>query len=129
VSTALFHAHSGLRYLVLLAALVALAYLLRGWMARRPWDKAARVVGAVFTGLLDLQALLGIGVALARPWQRSYIGHVATMLLALVAAHALGGSARRLSDDRARYGRALLAVVVPVLLIIAGIVAIGRRVV
>ena len=125
----LFHAHSGLRYLVLLAALVALAYLLRGRLARRPWDNGARVVGAVFTGLLGLQGLLGIGVALARPWHASYIGHIVMMVLALGAAHGLLGSSRRLADDHARYGRALLAVVVPIVLIVAGILAIGRRVV
>jgi len=129
VSTALFHAHSGLRYLVLLAALVAVAYLLRGWVARRAWDRAARVVGAMFTGLLDLQALLGIGVALARPWEGRYVGHVVMMLLALVVAHAFSSSAKRVADDHARYGRALLAVIVPVVLIIGGILAIGRRVV
>jgi len=129
VSTALFHAHSGLRYLVLLAALVAVAYLLRGWLARRAWDSVARIVGAIFTGLLDLQGLLGIGVALARPWQGPYVGHVVMMLLAIVAAHALGGSARRLADDHARYGRALLAVIVPLVLVVGGILAIGRRVV
>lgn len=129
MSTALFHAHSGLRYLVLLAALVALAYLLRGWLARRAWDDPARIVGAIFTGLLDLQALLGIGVALARPWRASYIGHIAMMLLALAFAHAFSSSAKRVADDHARYGRALLAVVIPVVLIVGGILAIGRRVV
>ncbi|HEX2191163.1 MAG TPA: hypothetical protein VHG51_19800, partial [Longimicrobiaceae bacterium] len=83
----LYHAHSGVRYLVLLAGLLAVLYLAFGWATGRPYDRAARVLGAVFTGTLDLQVLLGILLLFVRPFYGALMGHVVMMLLALIAAH------------------------------------------
>lgn len=124
----LFHAHSGLRYAVLLAGVVALAILLAGRFGGRPFGGGARVAGQVFTGLLDLQVLLGLATLLARAYYPALMGHIALMVLALVVAHGLGVAARRAPTDTARYGRALLAVVLPLILVVGGIMAIGRAV-
>ena len=129
MDTAIFHTHSGLRYLVLLAGVVALVVIGRALAARLPYGKGARVSGAAFTGLLDLQVVVGIVTALVRPWKPAYVGHVVTMVLAVAAAHVLRVRARNAADDRARHVSALLAVLVPLVLIVAGILAIGRRIV
>ena len=56
----LFYAHSGLRYLVLLMGLAAVAYFAYGLVTKRPVDRSVRIIGSSFAGLLDTQLLLGI---------------------------------------------------------------------
>lgn len=122
----LFQAHSGLRYLVLAAAVVALVLLALGGTGNRPVTRGARVSGAIFTGLLDLQVLLGLATVLARAWFPALMGHITMMVLALVAAHGLRVAARRAPTDGRRRTFALLAVAVPLVLVVGGILAIGR---
>ena len=124
MTTILFHAHSGIRFLVLLAALAALAIIGSGWAGRRPWTKGARISLAAFTGLLDLQILLGILLAVSGDFYPRLIGHLTMMVLAAVFAHGLSVAARRATDDRRRYGLALGGVVLALLLIVGGIMAI-----
>jgi hypothetical protein len=121
---ALFQAHSGLRFLVFLAALIALLYFAFGLATRRPAGKAMRVMGSIFVGLLDLQILLGVALVLSGRWFPALIGHLVMMVLAAIAAHVLLVINRR----RARPGFALpfAAVGVALVLIIGGIYAIGR---
>jgi len=129
VEVMLFHAHSGLRYLVLLAGIVALVSLLQGRFGGRPYGRADRLTGAAFTGLLDVQVLLGVITVFVRPWFPALIGHIVMMVLALAVAHGLGIASRRANTESRRYSQALLAVVLPLLLIIGGVTAIGRSLV
>ena len=124
---ALFHAHSGLRYLVLLAALGALIALAHGLATRRT-SRAARVLPAAFTGLLDLQILLGVALLMGGLMPDAVVGHLALMLLAAVVAHGSSIVAKRSHDDRRELVIRLGGVVLALLLIIAGIMAIGRSV-
>jgi len=124
---ALFHAHSGLRYLVLLAAfaaLVALAYDL----GTRRYSRAARVLPTVFTGLLDLQILLGAALVMGGRFPDAVVGHLVLMLLAAVVAHGSSIVARRAADDRRELVIRLAGVALALALIMAGIMAIGRGV-
>src|SRR5919198_443990 len=120
----LFQAHSGVRFLVLLAALVALAYFTFGLATRQTPGRGARVVGSIFIGLLDLQVLLGVVLVLLWPWYPALAGHLAMMILAVSTAHVLLAISRR----RARPGFALpfAAVAVALVLILGGIYAIRR---
>jgi len=123
----LYHAHSGLRYLVLLAGVVAAVAFAYGLAARRPLG-AARGLTAAFTGLLDLQILLGLGLVLGGVFYGALIGHLVTMLLAAVAAHASSVMARRATDERRALATRLVGVVLTLVLIAVGITAIGRGV-
>lgn len=123
----LYMAHSGTRYLVLLAAAVALAAAVLNWGGRRT-GRGERVTGGIFVGLLDLQVLLGVLLLLQYPWRAQLIGHLAMMLLAVAVAH--GGSvlAKRREPEQpgapvraAAWGMALF-------LIVGGIMALGRGV-
>jgi len=122
----LFHAHSGLRYLVLLAGLVALAYFISGMVAKRPVGKGVRVLGAIFNGLLDLQVMLGIIMVAMGRYFPQLIGHIVMMVLASGLAHAL------LSINRKRpnpgYTLPIIAVAGALVLIVGGIMALGRGV-
>lgn len=125
---ALFYAHSGLRYVVLLVAVVAIAYHAYGLAAGRPVDRAARATGGMFVGLLDLQILLGLILMAAGIYYGALIGHLVMMVLAAVAAHAGIAFGRRSAEARRYYTAALAGIVGALVLIVLGISAIGRSV-
>src|SRR5690606_23357416 len=56
----LFGAHSGVRYLVLLIGIIAVIYYAYAVITKKHDETKSRVLGSVFTGVLDLQGLLGI---------------------------------------------------------------------
>jgi heme A synthase len=125
--TVLFHAHSGLRYLVLLAAAAALIALVAA-LATRRFARAARVLPAAFTGLLDLQILLGIALVLGGLFPDAVAGHLVLMVLAAAAAHGASIVAKRSADDRRALVVRLAGVALSLALIVTGILAIGRGV-
>jgi heme A synthase len=123
----LYHAHSGLRYLVLVAALaavIALAYAL----ATNRANRATRILPAVFTGLLDLQVLLGIGLVLGGLMPDIVVGHIFMMIPALVVAHGASIFARRAANEQRALRIRLGGIVLALLLIAGGIMALGRSV-
>ena len=124
----LYHAHSGLRYLVLLAALgavVSLAYAL--YIGRV--DRSARVLPLVFTGLLDLQVLLGIGLVIGGVFPDRAVGHLVMMVLAVIVTHGSSVMGRRASTERRELVIRLVGIVLALLLIAGGIMALGRSVI
>ena len=124
----LFHAHSGFRYIVLLVGLIAIAVLAIGLIRKQPVP-AGRGLTAAFVGVLDVQVLLGIVLLFLWPFYGALMGHITMMVLAAVAAHLLSVRAKKASDpDRANLLR-LWGVVVPFILIVLGILSIGRAVV
>jgi FtsH-binding integral membrane protein len=120
----LYQAHSGLRFLVLLAALIAIAVLLWGWSARRPFAGQSRAVTAVFTGVLDLQVTLGILLVFFRPWYGPLIGHLVMMIAAAFAAHGLTVYAKKQTDPRRMHMISLIGIALALLLILGGIMSI-----
>ena len=121
----LYHAHSGLRYLVLLVGLVAALVFAYGLVARRPIG-AARGLTAAFTGLLDLQILLGLGLVIGGVFYGALIGPRVMMAVAAVAAHVASVMARRSADERRATTLRLVGVLVALVCIAGGIMAIGR---
>ncbi|NVJ00579.1 hypothetical protein HV824_21015 [Myxococcus sp. AM009] len=122
----LFYAHSGLRYLVLLAGILALAYFAYGLATRKPFDKLGRILGSAYSGLLQLQVLLGVGVLVTRFYYPALIGHIVMMVLAAGVAQATLSINRR--KPRPAFVLPLVGVVVSIVFIIGGIMAIGRGV-
>lgn len=118
----LFHAHSGLRYLVLLAGVVAVVWFTRGWLARRAFEGAAPTVMRAFVGLVDLQLLLGAILLLAGRRPPGIAGHAILMVAAAVVAH-LGSILNRRREEP-RFVGPLLGVVLAMTLIVGGILAI-----
>lgn len=122
--TGLFHAHSGLRFLILLVGVVEVVALALALAQKKPFGKLHRILGAAFAGALHLQVLLGVGMVALGRWYPALIGHVVLMVLAAVVAQASMSLNRR----RTTPGTALplAGVVVALLCIVAGIMAIGR---
>jgi len=130
--------HSYLRWFVLLAAVAAVVVsfsgMLRGW----PFKPSGRKVGAVFTGLLDLQLLIGLYLYSTSPMVRAALAnmaaamkqkdlrvfaveHLTTMLIAVVLAHIGSFRAKRASGDKSAYSRALLWYSASFIVLILGI--------
>jgi heme A synthase len=122
-----YYAHSGLRYLVLLAALAALVTLARGLSGTRPYDRPARATVGIYTGTLHLQVLLGILLVVLGRWYPAVMGHLIMNILAVAAVTVLGGWAKRAADGKQAYKYAFAGVVVSLLLLVAGIASIGRH--
>lgn len=123
--TPLLHAHSGTRYLVFLAGLIAIGYLAFALATGRSAGKATRVLGAVFSGLFDLQLLLGLALVAMGRFYPAMWGHLSLMILAAVQLHALLVMNRK----RAVPGQVLplVAITAALVLAVAGIFAIGRN--
>ena len=118
--------HNILRWLVLAAALYAVARAFMGWLGRQPWTPASAGPGRVFTIAMDVQFLLGIllygmlspvtrrafadfGAAMRDRDLRFFaVEHALMMVLALVFAHVGKALAAKGADDVARYRRAAL---------------------
>ena len=127
METMLFQAHSGVRYLVLLAAVAALVAAAIGWQRRgAEGGPAERPLTAAFVGLLDLQALLGIVLLLMWQFYGQLIGHIVMMVAAVAVAHI--GSARAKKKTVAAEASKLRALTIggALLLVVAGIMAIQR---
>ncbi len=124
--TGLLHAHSGLRYLVLLAGVVVVAYALYGLITDRPYDRGMRVTAASFAGLLHLQVLLGFFLLVSGRFYPALIGHIFLMLFAAVAAQVPLSVMRRRAPEERRYAPHLVGAVVALLLIWFGVLAINR---
>lgn len=124
--TGLLHAHSGLRYLVLLAGIAALLYALVGLLTDRPYDRGMRATAATFAGLLHLQVVLGIVLAVAGPFYPALIGHIAMMVLAAVAAQTPPSLMRRRSPEERTYAPHVAGTLAALVFIWGGVLAIGR---
>ncbi|CAN5300460.1 hypothetical protein BH18GEM1_BH18GEM1_18940 [soil metagenome] len=123
--TMLFHAHSGLRYLVLLAGLIALVWFLVGALRGKPFVRPAPAVLATLTGLVDLQSLLGLILYFGGRTPPGIAGHLALMLSAVVVLH-VASVMRRRRPRPGGFGLPLAGVALALALIVLGILSIGR---
>lgn len=123
----LYHAHSGLRYLVLLAAVAAIVGLAHGVFTGRA-ARAASLLASTFAGLLDLQILLGVGLVIGGIFPDAVVGHLIVMVFAAVVTHASSIIGQRSNSERRELAIRLGGIVVALVLIAGGILAIGRGV-
>ena len=121
-----FYAHSGLRYLVLLAGVLTLGYALYGAVAGRTYDRTMFRLARAFSGLTHLQLLLGIALLFAQPFYPALIGHIMPMVFAAVAA-TIGPAVMRRREPAARtWIPHVVTTVLALALMVLGIIAIGR---
>ncbi len=115
--------HSIVRWLVIFVAVVTLGKFALGMVRRAGPDKMDRGLMSGFSGLIDLQALLGITLVLWVGFTSgnlpSFIPHVIMMLAAVVLAHV---PARwRKSNDPLALRNNLLSIVGVLALILIGV--------
>lgn len=120
----LYMAHAGLRYLILVAGLAVLVRAVHGMATGARYDKAMRVLGGVFAGLIHLQVLLGFGLLFTRQFYPALMGHLMLMILAAVVAQIVPSVMRRRPEAERTFAPHLVGTLVALLLIVAGIRAI-----
>lgn len=123
----LFHAHLGVRYLVLLVALITLVAALIA-LANRSALPAARTTFRIYTVVIDLQVLLGVILVFTRPFFPALSGHIVMMLAAAVWVHIVNARVRKRPEDVRALTLAITAAG-SIVLFIGGILAIGRPIV
>ena len=116
--------HSILRWVILLVAVIAIVVFLVSWLRRSQLQGVDRGLMSGFSGLMDLQAMLGIillvwsGLAGAG-FPRYRLEHSLIMILAAVVAHL---SARwKNADEPLRYRNYFLIILASLLLVLIGI--------
>lgn len=124
----LYHAHSGLRYLILVVGAAVLVYAVWGWLGKRPYDRTMKGFASAFAGLLHLQILLGFALLVTGRYTPALIGHIFLMLLAAGAAQVVPSVMRRRPPEERTYLPHVVGTVVALALIVGGILAIGRGV-
>lgn len=126
----LFYAHSGLRYLVLLAGVLVLGYAVYGQATKREYDKTMRILTAVFTGAIDLTALFGVAYLLSGvSFYPQLGGHIASMVLAAVVVHVVSAVMKRRPIAERTFLPHIVGTLVALALVATGIMAIGRPIV
>ena len=119
-------AHSWLRWLVLLAALAAVARAVSGVSTRRPWTPVDDRAGLWLTAALDLQLLLGLvlygflspvtksafvdmaAAMQAAPIRFFAVEHPVGMIVSIALAHVGRVRIRKAGDSESRHKRALV---------------------
>ena len=122
-------AHSGLRYLVLLLGIAVIVYAAYGLATKREYDKTMRILGAAFTGMLDLTVLFGFAALFVGQFYPQLGGHIVMMVLALVVAHVVSIVMKRRPPEQRTYAPHLVSALIVLGIVAAGIVSIGRPVV
>ncbi|MFN8371579.1 MAG: hypothetical protein U0694_01695 [Anaerolineae bacterium] len=118
--------HSWDRWLLLVVAVVAIAYFALGLLQKRAWDKNAALLLRVFPILVDIQWLLGL-LFFFQTWAqqngmaRHGWEHAFTMTIALIIAHVPMAWRRKELPDNVRYRNNLLVVVGVVVVVFLGI--------
>ena len=121
-----FYAHSGLRYLVLLAGVLTLGYALYGAVAGRAYDRTMFRLARAFSGLTHLQLLLGVALLFSQPFYPALIGHIMPMVFAAAAATIAPAVMRRREPAARTWIPHVVATLLALVLMVLGIIAIGR---
>lgn len=122
-----FHLHSGLRYLVLLAGASTILYSAFSLATRRPWDRTGFIINTAFVGLLDLQILAGLLLIFVGVYYAALAGHIVMMLLAAAIAHVCSAKNKRKSPPG--FLLPLSGAIGAFLFIAGGIMAIQRSII
>lgn len=125
----LLHAHSGLRYLVLLAGLVAVVYAATGLLRGRAYDRGMRITSLAYAGFLHLQVLVGLFLLVSGRFQpTALIMHIFLALMAAVVAQLPPSVMRRRPPEERTYAPHLVGTVASLALIVLAILSLGRSV-
>lgn len=111
--------HSAVRWAVVVIAVLALIKFAVGWLGKMPFKPMDRGLMAGFTGLLDVQLLLGLILLFVAGFVGYRLEHAFTMIIAIVLVHL----ARRWRDapDAIRFRNNFLVILVAMALIFVGV--------
>jgi hypothetical protein len=116
--------HSIVRWIILLVAVIAIVKFALGWLRGGEFKGMDRGLASGFSGLMDLQVLLGIIYLLWNGFAEEgfptfRIGHALVMIIAAVVAHL---PARwKNADDKTRFRNTMFAIIASLVLVMIGI--------
>lgn len=131
--------HSLLRWVVVIAAVLAVVRGFLGWSGRRPWSGLDDRLGLIFTISLDVQVLLGLllyfvlspitraamndmGAAMSNKIMRFFlIEHLLLMIIALSIAHIGRSRIRKAATDQRKFRQMVIWFGIALLLVLAAI--------
>ncbi|MBX7234631.1 MAG: hypothetical protein K1X65_09625 [Caldilineales bacterium] len=131
--------HSLLRWVVVIAAVLAVVRGFLGWSGKRPWSGLDDRLGLIFTISLDVQVLLGLllyfvlspitraalsnlSAAMSNDVTRFFLAeHFPLMLIAVVLAHIGRSRARKAADNQKKFRQTAIWFGIALLLILAAI--------
>lgn len=117
--------HSLLRWVIVLVALVAAVKFALGW-ARKANPETLRVDRALmsaFSGLIDLQTLLGIVFLFATGFSTPRVEHAITMIVAAIVAHLPMAWKKNATATALRNN--LFVIIAVMVLVILGVASLG----
>ena len=131
--------HSIVRWVVLIAGVIAIIQALAGWRRSRPWTAGDNRIGMIYTTSLDVQLLLGLllffvlspitraamssmGSAMQNEVTRFFlVEHFPLMLIAIIIAHIGRSRARKASDDNGMHRLSFILYAISLVLILLAI--------
>jgi len=134
----LLHLHNATRWLVLIAAVVAIAVAVSGLVRGSSWGRGAKLSGLAYLIVMDTQLLIGAVLYGVSPLVRAAMGdvsaamadttlrfflveHLLLMVVAVVLTHVGYALAKRARSARAAYARASLFFTLALVAVLAGI--------
>jgi hypothetical protein len=114
--------HSIVRWIIVLIGLVSFVRSLLVLTGRAPGSKMDRGLMSGFTGLLDLNVLLGLIVIVGLgEWEPQQIEHAVTNVIAVVVAHIFAQRAKKIEDTKLKARMNALGVLISLLIIVLGV--------
>lgn len=119
--------HSIVRWAIVVMAVVGVVRFVVVWLGGMPGSKLDRGLMAGFTGLMDVNVLLGLiyllwsGLSTPIGFPRERIEHAVTNVIAVVVAHIFAARARKAADDKTMARTNLLGIVISLALVVAAV--------
>jgi hypothetical protein len=118
--------HSIVRWLVVIVAVVAVVRYALVMAGKAQSSGMDRGLMSGYTGLLDLNVLLGVIIIIGLgEWEVVQIEHAVTNIIAVVVAHVFAQRAKKIEDPKLKARTSLLGVVISILIIVVGVAFVG----
>ncbi len=117
--------HSIVRWVVVIVAVVAVVRYALVMTGRAPGSGMDRGLMSGYTGLLDLNVLLGLILIIGRGFTAPRLEHAVTNIIGVAVAHILAQRAKRIDDAKLKARTNLLGVVISIAIIVVGVALIG----
>lgn len=123
--------HSIVRWVIVAVAVIGVgryALVLAGKLSGHKMDRGLM---AGFTGLMDLNVLLGLiyllwsGLSTPIGFPMERIEHAVTNIIAVVVAHVFAARAKKAADDKVMARNNLLGIVISLVLVVAAVAVVG----
>lgn len=134
------HLHSGLRWIVLILALLAIAKAFMGMQKKSTFTNSDNKIGLMLISFMDIQLIIGLvlyvfgplgfkniqnmgmGEVMKNPYTRFFaMEHLVGMLIAIVVFHIGRSKSKKAIDDASKHKKAFIFYLIGLLIILASI--------